>query len=106
VLQAMRTFRFDVMGASRTYWHFYVGFGAYITVLLLMQAVLLWQLASLAASHPSPARAMIGTLLAANIAGTIVVWRFIFALPAALSLVCAVCVALSFLTARSTIARS
>jgi hypothetical protein len=48
VLQSMRTFEFDVMGATRTYMHFYLGFGVYITVLLLLQAVLVWQLASVA----------------------------------------------------------
>ena len=45
-LDAMRTFEFDVMGRMRTYLDFYLGFGHIITVLLLLQAVLLWQLAA------------------------------------------------------------
>ncbi len=52
VLQAMRTHRFDVMGLSRTYLDFYRGFGYTLTVTLLLQAVLLWQLASLARTEP------------------------------------------------------
>jgi len=38
VLGAMRSFHFDVMGTTRTYLDFYLGFGLYITVLLLLQA--------------------------------------------------------------------
>src|SRR5262245_4580875 len=48
VLGSMRTFEFDVSGATRTYWHFYMGFGLYISALLLLQTALLWQLGSLA----------------------------------------------------------
>jgi Na+/phosphate symporter len=100
VLQMMRTFQFDVMGDARTYWHFYVGFGAYITVLLLMQAVLLWQVASLARSDALRTRPIIATVLAANIAGTLVAWRFIFLMPALFSLVCTLCLVLAFIAAK------
>ena len=42
-LESMGTFSFDVMGRSRTYLDFYIGFGHYIGVLLVLQATLLWQ---------------------------------------------------------------
>jgi hypothetical protein len=48
VIEAMRSVRFDVMGNSRTYWDFYVGFGAVISGYLAVQAVVLWQLGTLA----------------------------------------------------------
>ena len=48
-LDAMRSFEFDVMGRTRTYLDFYLGFGHYISALLLLQAALLWQLGAAAA---------------------------------------------------------
>jgi hypothetical protein len=100
VLRSMRTFQFDVMGATRTYWHFYVGFGLYITVLLLLQAVLLWQLASLVRVDPSRVRPLLGTLSVAGMVGTVVIWTFIFAVPALFSLACTACLSLAFIAAR------
>lgn len=102
VLQSMRTFEFDVMGATRTYMHFYLGFGVYITVLLLLQAVLVWQLASLARVDPRRARPLVGTLSVGSLIGTFVVWRFIFAVPALFSLACAACMTVAYILMRST----
>jgi len=91
VLGAMRSFHFDVMGTTRTYLDFYLGFGLYITVLLLLQAILLWQLAAVAKKDPAIARPLIAAFLAAGVVGTFVIWRFIFIVPAAFSLACAAC---------------
>jgi len=102
VLQSMRTFEFDVMGATRTYLHFYVGFGVYITVLLLLQAILVWQLASLASVDPHRARPLVATLSLGSMIGTFVVWRFIFAVPALFSLACAACLTIAYALTRST----
>jgi hypothetical protein len=101
VLRSMRGFQFDVMGEARTYWHFYVGFGLYITVLLLLQAVLLWQLASLVRVDPSRVRPLLGTLSVAGVVGTVVIWTFIFAVPALFSLACTACLSLAFIAART-----
>jgi hypothetical protein len=101
VLQSMRTFEFDVMGATRTYMHFYMGFGVYITVLLLLQAVLAWQLASIAHVDPRRARPLVATLAVGGLIGTIVVWRYIFAVPALFSLACTACLAIAYALLRS-----
>ena len=98
----MRAFEFDVSGAIRTYWHFYMGFGVYIIVLLLMQAVLLWQMASLARVNPRLVRPLIGAIGVANFIGTAVIWGFVFAVPALMSLACTVCVGLAFVSASRT----
>ena len=98
VLQSMRTFEFDVMGATRTYLDFYLGFGMYITVLLLLQAVLVWQLASLASVDPRRARPLVATLSLGTLIGTFVVWRFILAVPALFSLACGICLTIGTLS--------
>jgi len=100
VLQSMRTFRFDASGVSRTYWDFYIGFGLYISILLFLNAVVLWQLGATARAEPERARPVVAAFLVASIAGTYVAWRYIFMLPALFSLACAVCLAMAVFTSR------
>lgn len=99
-LQSMRTFRFDVMGDSRTYWDFYMGFGLYITILLLLQVVLLWQFAGMAREEPARMRPLLVACLVAWAAGTYVAWAFIFVVPATFSLAITMCLAVAVLTSR------
>ena len=96
VLRAMNTFRFDVAGLSRSYLEFYVGFGLVITVYFLAQAVLLWQLATLARTNPPAIRPLVATLALANAASAVVSWRFVFAVPVVFSALIAALLASAF----------
>ena len=100
-LTAMREFTFEVGGSRRTYWDFYYGFGVYIGVLLLLQSVLVWQLASLHGSGVGVAtvRPLIVPMVVAWMAGTAVLWVYIFIVPATISTLCTACL-LSALIAR------
>ena len=91
-LDAMRTFEFDVMGRMRTYLDFYLGFGHIISVLLLLQAVLLWQLAA-ATARGAPVGPMVLSVFAATVAGTAIVARFMFIVPIVMSAAIAGCLA-------------
>jgi ABC-type polysaccharide/polyol phosphate export permease len=62
VLKAMETVRFDTMGVNRSYLDFYLGFGWSLSVAMLLQSVLLWQLASLARSNAAEVRPMVPAL--------------------------------------------
>jgi hypothetical protein len=44
---AIQSRHFNVLGFSRTYWDFYVGFGLFVSVFLLLAAIFAWQLGSL-----------------------------------------------------------
>ena len=46
-LRSVRSTHFYIMGFSRTHWDFYIGFGLFVSVFLLLSAVLAWQLGSL-----------------------------------------------------------
>jgi hypothetical protein len=85
VLKAMTTVRFDTMGANRSYLDFFMGFGWTISVAMLMQTVLLWQVASLARTNPADVRPMIAVFALATVASGIIAWRFIFPVPALFS---------------------
>jgi hypothetical protein len=99
VLQQMRTFQFDAMGTSRTYFEFYLGFGYVISVLQFMLAVLLWQVGGLAREHARLTRPLIGTFLVAALASTLVTWRYIFVVPTIFSIAYTLSVALAFIAA-------
>jgi hypothetical protein len=76
VLRAMRSIHFDAAGVSRSYLDFYLGFGFINSIYLLTQAVVFWQLASVASAFLS--------------------WTFIFLVPVALFAAIAVCLGPAF----------
>lgn len=100
VLEAMKADQFDVTGASRTYWDFYVGFGLAITGFLALQAIVLWQLAPLARNVPTQVRPIVGAFFIAFLANTIIVWMYFFLIPLVFPVAITICLALAFALAR------
>ena len=100
VLKAMTDVRFDTMGANRSYLDFFMGFGWSISVFMLTQTILLWQLASLARTDPARLRPMMAVIALATIASGVIAWRFIFPVPAVFSGVLALALALAYVAAR------
>lgn len=100
VLAAMQEFRFDVFGAKRSYFDFYIGFGHYITVLLLTRALLLWQLGAIARRDALAARPMILAFALSSLAAAGVAWVYLFIVPAAFAAALTVCLTLAFVGAR------
>ena len=96
----MKSLHFGVMGFTRSYWDFYVGFGLIISVLLLLVAVMLWQLASDAKTEPRRTTPFIGVLLAAFTAIAILDGVYFFTAPLVLSVAIVVCLALAWVSAR------
>jgi hypothetical protein len=85
VLRQMTAVHFDVMGANRSYVDFYMGFGWSLSVAMVLQTVLLWQVASLARRNASGVRPMIAVFALTTLASTVIAWRFIFLVPALFS---------------------
>jgi heme A synthase len=100
VIEAMRTEHFDVMGVSRSYLDFYQGFGNLLTVTQLLQAALLWQLATLARSNTAAVRPMIAIMVLASVASCVITWRYIVPVPAVFSLVLLASLTVALLAAR------
>jgi hypothetical protein len=100
VLRAMTAVRFDAMGANRSYLDFYMGFGWSITVAMVMQTVLLWQMASLARTDPASVRPMIAVIALATVASGVIAWRFIFPVPALFSSALVIALAAAYVVAR------
>jgi heme A synthase len=100
VLQAMRSFRFDAEGVSRTYWDFYIGFGLLISVFLLVQAIVLWQLATLANRDAVQVRPIVAAFLISVVATGVLSWRFFFPVPLIFAIAIAACLGLALASAR------
>jgi hypothetical protein len=95
VFQAMKSVAFDLNGTSRTYLDFYLGFGWTISVFLLLQAIVLWQLAALAKKPGIELRPVIVSFLAASLALALLSWKFILFIPTLFAVVIAVVLGLA-----------
>ena len=101
VLRAMKTVSYHVMGVERSYWDFYAGFGWTLSVYQILQAVLLWQLATIAKDEPHRVRPLVASFFVATIASALIAWKLIFAIPVVFSGVLAVCLALAYVACGS-----
>ncbi|HEV7498656.1 MAG TPA: hypothetical protein VGQ33_01575 [Vicinamibacteria bacterium] len=101
VLRAMKTVSYHVMGVDRSYWDFYAGFGWTLSVYQLLQAVLLWQFATIAKDEPRRVRPLVASFFVATIASALIAWKLIFAVPVVFSGVLAVCLALAYVACGS-----
>ena len=77
-----------------------MGFGWTLSVLMLMQAIVLWQLASLAKMEPARLRPIIAVIALATVLDGVIAWQFIFLIPAVFSAVLAITLACAYVTAR------
>ena len=102
VIEAMKSVRFDVMRSARTYWDFYVGFGAVISGYLAAQAVVLWQLGTLAKNDAARIRPIVAAFFLAFLVNAILVWAFFFVVPLILAIAVTVCLGLAYALARPT----
>ena len=99
VVDAMKGVSFDVLGSTRTYWDFYVGFGLTISCLQLLAVVVLWQLAGMARLDAARVRPIIAAFFFAFIINTILTLKYFFVIPIVMSIVIAVILAVAFYTA-------
>jgi len=99
VVEAMKTQRFVAAGFLRTYWDFYFGFGVAIIGYLLVQAVILWQLAALAKTEASRIRPIIASLGLAFVVNAVIAVMYFFLAPVILAAAVAICLGLAFLSA-------
>lgn len=93
-LEAMRSASFAAEGVTRTYDDFYRGFGFSLSVFMLLEAIVLWQLAGLATQ--AAVRPIVGAFAAASLATTAIAWAFIMPVPAVFSTALTVCLGAAF----------
>jgi len=79
------------MGFSRTYWDFYVGFGLFVTVFVLLAVVLAWQLGGLRKESLALMRGTAWTFALCFAAITVLSWKYFFVIPIVFSVAITIC---------------
>jgi hypothetical protein len=100
VLAAMNSTHFSVGGSTFSYGEFYLGFGLTISAVQLFEAWLAWQLGSMARRDVRDARTIAWGMVVLQVVGFGLSWRYFSLVPAALSLVTAVTLAMGAVSMR------
>ena len=90
-LGVFQSSHFKVLGFTRTYWDFYVGFGLFVSVFLLFAAILAWQLSSLPAEARRRLHVTAWALAVCFGAVTVLSWMYFFTIPIVFSGVITLC---------------
>ena len=80
VVEAMKAQRFRFAAAPRSYWDLYFGYGLEAAFICLIEAVLFWQLAGIAAHQAALVRPIVALFVAANLGHLVLLARY-FAFP-------------------------
>jgi hypothetical protein len=99
VLETMKSHFFDVLGSTRSYWDFLFGYGLFLTIGLVTQAILFWQLGTMAKTRPAGTKRIVGLFFFSCVVMAIVSGRYFFVGPAVAQFLIAACLALAFATA-------
>jgi hypothetical protein len=99
-VEAMKANQFPLMGYIRSFWDFYRGMGLTVTVFLVAEAVIFWQLGSLARTDARRLRPIVGTFLVAYAALAVNSYTYFFLGPVIVEILIAACLGLAILTAK------
>jgi len=103
IVTSMRQIHFVVDGFTRTYWDFYVGFGLFVSVLLLFAALVSWQLSGLPADTGLLMPGIGWALAVCFVMVTILSWRYFFIAPIVFSMAITAClIAAAWLSGKSS----
>jgi len=102
VVDTMKSHSFEEQGFKGTYWDIYIGFGLVISVYLLLQAVVLWQTASLAKTDAIRVRPIVVSFLIAFIINAALSWKYFFVVPVVMASLIAICLAIALVLAGRT----
>ena len=100
VAATMQANRFPVFGVTRSYADFYFGLGMGITIFLLVEAVLLWQLSTVAKKYAVLLRPLLATLAFGYLAFGLNSYLYFFAGPVVVELLIASVLGLAIFTAK------
>ena len=99
-MAAMRANHFLVTGLDRTYADFYRGMGLAVSIFLLAETVVFWQLASLAKTDSKALRPILGTFLVAYLAMAVNSGAYFFSAPVITEVLIALSLGLAFVAAK------
>jgi hypothetical protein len=96
---AMQANQFVVFAVTRTFWQFYRGMGLAVSIFLTIEAVVLWQLGSLAKTDARRLRPIMVAFVIAYVAMAVNSYEYFFVAPVIVEFLIALCVGLSWVSA-------
>jgi hypothetical protein len=96
----MKANEFPAMGAMRSYWDFYRGMGLAVSVFLIVEAIVFWQLGSLAKADALRLRPVLAAFLVGYLSIAVVSYRYFFAGPVIAEILIALCLGLAIVAAK------
>jgi hypothetical protein len=93
LISSMHSIRFNINGFERTYWDFFVGFGLFVTALMVLAAIIAWQLGGLAPSALAAMRLSAWGFVVCFAVVAYLSWRYFFTLPIGFSVTILLCLA-------------
>jgi hypothetical protein len=99
-LTAMKLNSFVLMGQTRTFWDFYRGFSYLGGISLIVEAIVFWQLASLAQRNVPALWPIMATFAASFVATSLIAYKFLIPPPAIMELVIAACLGVAAIASR------
>jgi hypothetical protein len=101
VIDAMKSYHFNVMGSMRAYWDFFFGYGLGVTVNLLIQGILFWMLAGLVKTSPAAVRPIAALFFINYALLSVIAFKYFFVAPGITEVLIAASLAAAYLTAAS-----
>ncbi len=95
---AMKTNQFLLMGHMRSYWDFYHGFGLAISISLAAEALVFWQLSTLAKKDARRLRPILATFLVAYAVIAVIAYAYLFVGPVITEILVAGCLGMAIVT--------
>lgn len=99
---AMRANHFSVMGLTRSYADFYRGLGLAVSVFLMAEGIVFWQLGSLVKSQAYQLRPILATFTIAYFAVAWVSSLYFFQAPVVTEVLIGICLGLAIVSAKPT----
>lgn len=93
LVQSMKTIHFNANGSDRTYWDFFVGFGLFVTVLMVLASIVAWQFGSLPSETLAAMRASAWGFVVCFAVVAYLSWRYFFMIPVVFSIAILLCLA-------------
>lgn len=99
----IRANQFVVFGVTRTYFDFLRGMGLGVTIFLTAEAIVFWQLGSLAKIEAARLRPIIATFMIAYLVFAVNSYTYFFLMPVIVEIVIAACLGIAIATAKSAV---
>lgn len=96
----MKTNQFPLMGFTRSFWDFYIGMGLAVSIFLTVEALVFWQLGSLAKTQARELRPILATFAVGYLVFAVDSYRFFFLGPVVTEILIALCLGMAFVTAK------